>query len=305
MDPAMTLAAAGQAWLRWANSTVKVCARRNQGVSYRRWCRIIGADVALGQITPDVLAQYQAYVRDNLKHSTATLDQFYLVSFLRWATGQNPQLEPMHWERAVKRVPTGPRKGIRILYPDEEARLLKACPQPWVRAAIIVALETGLRGSTLMSLEWTQIGKDGWLRLRGDQLKSGREMEVPLSPRAREALERVRDKHLWNWPKDKPGTKVGRKRKWIFWRHLRTLKWYWWQAVQAAGIPPLRFHDLRSTFLTRCRQRGVPMEVAMELSDHHCLTTVLRCYRYVDRMELLKAVGRGGENGTKLEPTEP
>jgi hypothetical protein len=34
------------------------------------------------------------------------------------------------------------------------------------------------------------------------------------------------------------------------------------------------------------------MEVAMALSDHRDLRTVLRCYRAIDPDELLRAVGR-------------
>lgn len=43
---------------------------------------------------------------------------------------------------------------------------------------------------------------------------------------------------------------------------------------------------------TAARQRGVPLEVAMHLSDHKDVATALKHYRAISPEELLKAVGR-------------
>lgn len=48
-------------------------------------------------------------------------------------------------------------------------------------------------------------------------------------------------------------------------------------------------------FLTQLRRRGVSLEVAMRLSDHRDLKTVVEAYRAVSDDELLEALGRKAE----------
>ena len=61
--------------------------------------------------------------------------------------------------------------------------------------------------------------------------------------------------------------------------------------LEEAEISDLRPHDLRRSFVTRCRRKGIPMEVTMKLSDHRDLATVLKCYREIDSDEIEKWVG--------------
>jgi integrase len=46
-------------------------------------------------------------------------------------------------------------------------------------------------------------------------------------------------------------------------------------ALQAAGVRPVRFHDLRHTFGVRCAAAGVPMRTLMEWMGHRDLKTTL------------------------------
>jgi integrase len=49
---------------------------------------------------------------------------------------------------------------------DEETRLLSGCRQSnaaWLYPAVVMAIETAMRASELLSLEWRNINLKGWL----------------------------------------------------------------------------------------------------------------------------------------------
>jgi integrase len=182
-------------------------------------------------------------------------------------------LDGMAEVRSV-RVPTSPP---RILEETEEALLLREAA-PALRGFIILAVETGLRRRALLSLKWEHVDLvSGRLDLPGDLLKSGRRLRVPLSQRAWDTLLSIRAESQETLVFPVPASTLGD----------------WWRAaVRVTGLKGLRIHDLRKTFLTRCRRKGVALEVGMTLSDHHDVKTALRVYRQVDDADLLRAVDR-------------
>jgi integrase len=57
-------------------------------------------------------------------------------------------------------------------------------------------------------------------------------------------------------------------------------------------MPTLKRHDLRRTFITRCRRAEIPMEITMALSDHKDVRTMLSVYRRVDECDTRQALAR-------------
>lgn len=181
----------------------------------------------------------------------------------------------------IQRYPEAERK-IRVVTDPQLGAALAEPPAGLIHDFVVVAIETGLRQGCLLKLEWKHVDLDaGWLHIPAELMKSNRDFSAPLSTRAIETFKKLRDRV------------TGR----IFPYSADTLRRHWRRACKRAGLEDFHVHDLRRTFLTKCRQSGTPLEVAMVLSDHRDLATVLKCYRAVDDAELLRAVGRevGGD----------
>ena len=239
----------------------------------RQWVAALG-DVALVEITEDQLRRFLLARREVIQGSTTNQERKVLKWFFHWAEKKRLILQsPVAGIPAFKEDPHRPR-----ILDEEELSLLLQKARPDVRPLFEIAVETGLRRGALLSLLWEDLDLEkGWLRLPGDRQKSGRTFEVPLSLRAMEVLQDLRV------------AVSGR----VFKLQRSQLGRLFRRAAHAAGLHGLKFHDLRKPFLTRLRRKGVPLEVAMELSDHRSIEVVLKVYRAVERRDLLDAVGRG------------
>ena len=151
----------------------------------------------------------------------------------------------------VRRPQVNDARDVR-LHPGDEERLhaaIKTSRNPWLRPAVILAVETAMRRSELLSLRWEHVDLDA-LKLylpdtkadgaRRDRLK-GR--NVPISPRAY-AL-------LWE---------LGASQKPADGRVLGTsaegLKQAFERARTRANMAHLNFHDLRHEATSRLVERG-------------------------------------------------
>lgn len=129
---------------------------------------------------------------------------------------------------------------------DEETRLLKAAAKssrPWLRAAIVIALETCMRQSELAGLTWDRVRLDAEYPY-ADLLKTknDRARRVPLSLRAVEAFESMR-------PADATGS-LG-KRPVLPVETGRGIAHAFRDAVTDEKFPDLRWHDLRHEAISR------------------------------------------------------
>src|SRR5262249_37741489 len=60
---------------------------------------------------------------------------------------------------------------------------------------------------------------------------------------------------------------------------------------RAAGIEGLWFHDLRRSFVTNARRRGIPESVVMRMSGHRTRAVFDR-YNIISETDLVEALGR-------------
>ncbi len=142
---------------------------------------------------------------------------------------------------------------IRYLTEAEEARLLTLA-EGEVRDFIIAALDTGCRRSELLYAQRDQLDGD-WLRLW--KTKNGRARSVPLTDRAREALERRL-----------PWTLTEARLRYA-WADLR-------ERMGLADDNQFVLHALRHTCATRLVSRGVNLRVVQEYMGHRAIQTTLR-----------------------------
>ena len=173
-----------------------------------------------------------------------------------------------------------PQRRITWLTRDQARDLLAELPDH-LRAMAAFALATGLRESNVRLLEWAQVDSErrvAWVS--ADQAKAGRALSVPLNDVAIAVLEHQQGIHTrWVFPVprwlekrrdddaprqiwDSPTGKIS--------NHA------WRKACIRAGVPTLRFHDLRHTWASWHIQAGTPPAVLKELGGWASLTMVER-----------------------------
>jgi len=123
---------------------------------------------------------------------------------------------------------------------------------------MIVAFETGMRKSEIKRLQWSQVDLDeGVIRLAPQDTKTGKARNVHLTKRAFEVI-KLQPRSLSGYVFINLLT--GRP-----WKSFRDL---FRNARDAAEMPEVRFHDLRRSFTTRARKKGIPESVVMRMTGH-------------------------------------
>ncbi|MCC2612751.1 tyrosine-type recombinase/integrase [Neorhizobium petrolearium] len=140
------------------------------------------------------------------------------------------------------RRPVIRNERCRRLTGDEELRLLDGCDAgqiPYLRTLVIVAIETGMRRGELLGLKWSDVSHNRRV-ITLTLTKNGSGREVPLSPRAFDAL--------MDW---KSRTEVDQST--VFPMTTGALEQAWRRLLIRVGITGLRFHDLRHEGVSQCR----------------------------------------------------
>ena len=139
--------------------------------------------------------------------------------------------------RDVRRPSPGKARDRR-LQGDEEARLLKAADDdayPFMRQAIIFAIETAMRRSEMCSLTWKNIDLVKRTAYLPDT-KNGNSRTVPLNSRAMSAIKSI-PQRIDNGS--------------VFGLHVDRLSDAWDRTRERAKISDLRWHDLRHEATSR------------------------------------------------------
>ena len=127
----------------------------------------------------------------------------------------------------------------------------------YLRAAIELALVTGMRRSELAKLEWDDVDLDKCLLTVRDT-KNGFDRTIPLAKPAIEALE-----------------KLGQSEGLVLGCSAGALTQAWKRCKKRAGVD-IRFHDLRHEACSRLFEMGFsPIEVA-SISGHRTLSQLMR-----------------------------
>jgi integrase len=155
---------------------------------------------------------------------------------------------------------------VRWLTDEEEARLV-ATAAPWLRDFILLGLDTGLRRSNLVGLQWAWLHEQGTVLVIPRQLVKAKKATVmiPLTTRAATIIQR-QGRHgprVFTQPDgqaysvDQVGMAV-----------IRT-------ATQAE-LPGVSLHTLRHTFISRLVQAGRPLPEVAALAGHRDIKMTLR-----------------------------
>ncbi|XHB98136.1 site-specific integrase [Nitratireductor sp. ac15] len=151
------------------------------------------------------------------------------------------------------RIPMGIKSRNRRLEQGEFEALREAARysrSPYLWPAIELAIETAMRRSELLSLNWHNIDLDNSLAFLPDT-KNGHPRQVPLTPTANAILSRL-----------------PRRTERVLPTTDTAIRQAWDRLVERAGISDLRFHDLRHEAVSRFFERGLNVAEVALISGH-------------------------------------
>src|SRR5688572_8277620 len=231
----------------------------------------------LRDITPMLIEQFkQQRLKTKTLHkrdrSPATVNRELQVLSKVFAMAYDNGLVETNPMRRVHKLREAPARE-RYLTDDEETRLFSVLVgrRAHLRPIVVVALQTGMRQGEILGLKWAHVDFDQ-KTIYVAHTKTGRPRRIPMSKPVEVELRSLKqdasaDEHVFSY------AHTGLK--------LTTFRHAWEGACKKAGISGLRFHDLRHTFATRLRAKGVHEMDIMTLLGH---TTLQMTSRYTHAM---------------------
>lgn len=173
------------------------------------------------------------------------------------------------------RVEAEPKRRVAFLTREQAEGLIAALPEKY-RCLVRFALLTGLRKANVHGLRWENVNlEQGMVIVHADEAKAGERILVPLNAQAREMLSAM--------PEPREGL--------VFKCPERISPTTWTNACKRAGVPWLRFHDLRHTWASWHAMAGTPMNVLMELGGWST-PSIVRKYSHLSPEYLSEAAER-------------
>jgi integrase len=154
----------------------------------------------------------------------------------------------------------------------------------FLRPAVLLSLNTGIRRGALFSLKWSDVDLDQQIiTLRGDDAKSGKTSRLPLSDDAVDVLVSWKSQSENTGPDALifPSPRTG--------EIMAEPKGAWKQVLKNAGIENFRWHDMRHTFASWLVMRGVDLNTVRELMGHADMKMTMR-YAHLAPESKLNAV---------------
>jgi integrase len=229
--------------------------------------------------------------------------------------------QAVKWNLAPRNVadavepPRVPKKAMKTYTAEQAAQLLQAAQGNRLEALFVLAVSTGLRQGELFGLAWPDLDLDagtvfvqrqlqevkGKLTLTEPKSDCGRR-RVELPAFAVAALHEHRKWMLAEGHLDGPvfcDTRGGWLRKSNFTRNVFK------PLLQKAGLPPVRFHDLRHTAATLRLLLGDHPKVVKELLGHSQINLTMDTYSHVlptlQKESAARLDGLLGNGGKKAE----
>lgn len=157
----------------------------------------------------------------------------------------------------------------RTLKPEEEERLL-ASANLQLRSIILCALNTGMRKSEILTLQWSNVDTEsGVITLEHTNTKSKKTRRIPINSVLKKLLLEQRLKSAGS-------EYVFLSSNGTLYKKEDSLRQPFMGALRRAGIEGLRFHDLRHTAATRMFEAGASIVAVSKILGHADLKTTMR-----------------------------
>ncbi len=215
------------------------------------------------QITQQVLDKFVLERGKEVQKNTLNKDIRNIGAFINWAI-KNRYAAP---GLVVKKVKV-PQKPVQALSPQQVKALVAASSKhTTMRLRILLAVTTGLRRGDIQAIRLGDIHFDR-NTITTQNRKAGKAMaERPIPEEVMTELS--------NYVATLPDGHEG-----LFADRFSPKKWK--TTWKAAGLPKVKFHDLRKTFASLLAQRGVSTAVTQRLLEHSTAQLTNDVYTNVD-----------------------
>lgn len=213
--------------------------------------------------------------------------------------------DAVRWDLVVRNVcdavdpPRVPKQEMQVLGPEQAQRFLESAKEDPLEALYVLALTTGMREGELLALQWKDIdfvggslqvrrkvsritGK-GFVVSEPKTAKSRR--KIPLAARSLEALKQHRVRQ------NEQRLALGESwedKGWIFTNALgknlevsNMIRRSFRPLLVKAGLPQIRFHDLRHSSATLLLSMGIHPKIVQERLGHSQISVTLDTYSHV------------------------
>jgi integrase len=241
VEPERTLA---EALERWLDEHVPRLANPKQAENFAKHLlpHIAGRKLSEApQVWAEVKKDLAGKSPSTINHRGRILRQVCNLALTEWGWTDVPT------GKRIKLLPENKRETF--LTPEQVEAVALACRLPAAADAVRLAAYTGIRKGHLLRLT-EHDRRDGWITL--DRSSKTRTLQtVPVHPKvAGIALPLGISEHA--------------------------LDWAWRQARDAAGLPGVRFHDLRHTCASWLVQAGVPLLTVRDFLGHSTVAVTQR-----------------------------
>jgi integrase len=214
----------------------------------------LGEETAVSDVTYERIVAWVSKLRESgLTQATINRRLAALSTMLKVAT-------EMRWIPERPKIPFGKehKQERRYLTREEEALILKHLEGRLDWSVAVLAVETGLRRSEVLSLRWRDIGVD---RVTVAMSKNGRSRTVPLTKRAKAVLSTLERSGSGPFAGMSP-FEVSRRFR---------------MAAEAAGVSDsaVVFHSLRHTCASRLVMAGVDIRRVQEWMGHRTIQSTM------------------------------
>jgi integrase len=285
---------------RWLKSAVHGSVRQSTYDRYEIAVRVhirpaLGR-IKLSRLSPSHLAGFYQH-RLAAGFAPASVNKLHVT--LHKALGQ-----AVKWNMIPRNIcesvnpPRPAPEEMRTLCAEETRRLLEAARGDRLEALYVLAVHTGMRQGELLGLKWQDVDlKAGTVQVRRTLTKSGTSLllgepktakgrrKIKLTAEATAALRVHRKRQLEGsvqraglW-KDHGLVFASESGTLINPTNLRMRSFA--SLLKRAGLPKIRFHDLRHTCATLLLGRGVHAKFVQELLGHANITITLDTYSHV------------------------
>ncbi|MDA2931380.1 tyrosine-type recombinase/integrase, partial [Acidobacteria bacterium AH-259-O06] len=273
----VTLGQFARRYLQWCKNEGQK-AFEDKSKRLKRMISHLGEDMLLSEVQSETLEGYKAYrlstagVRGKIQPATINRD---LANFKHMLT------KAVDWGVLVENIGTKVKllkvKNQKLRYlSGEELEKLFAATSPYLKPLIILAVNTGLRKSELLTLRWSDINfRTGYIELL-DQ-KNGEMSYIPMNRDVKEALRKI--------PRRLDSPYIFSKKNGL---PPVDIKYHFYKALRQSGIAHCT-HSLRHTFASHLCMSGVDLPTIRELMRHKSYSMTLR-YAHLSNQHTKKAV---------------
>ena len=196
----------------------------------------------------------------------------------------------------MKRLPKVEPKPIAALTVEQSAHLLKAISHTAVYWPVLIALATGMRRGEILALRWKSVELDrGVVRVVEslEQTKGGLRFKSTKTDKARAVtLPKFALEELRRWKREQAeallvlgirqgGDTLVCARQDGKPKQPASLTHEFTYLVGRAGVPRVRFHDLRHSHATQLLSAGVHPKIVQERLGHSTITVTMDLYSHV------------------------